>query len=349
MDWGYINARMRGMKSRLLDRRALDNLVLQPDLESLIAELEKTPYKSDIIEAKVQYTGVLCIEYALRKNFTRTFRKILSFVKEEEAKKYIALFLHRWDVQNIKTILRGKNIHITNEEILDCLVPAGELDEATLIELVRQPDVRAVIDMLATWQIVYAKPLTKEYPAFLKTGDLALLECALDEYYYSDALEQVKHPGYNNGLIHTIISLEIDVVNLRTILRMIRDHVDPKEAEKFLVSGGSEFDQRQLVHLLTLHSIEEVTEELKTTPYRFLADLPPSVMRTQKISVIEKQLEKFLVQKGVGAFLGDPLSVASVIGYFWAKYNEITNIRIISRCKTADFPLEQMKEELVYV
>jgi V/A-type H+-transporting ATPase subunit C len=51
----------------------------------------------------------------------------------------------------------------------------------------------------------------------------------------------------------------------------------------------------------------------------------------------------------VGTFLFDPLSVASLIGYFWAKYNEITNIRIISRCKTADFPVENLKEELVYV
>jgi V/A-type H+-transporting ATPase subunit C len=130
---------------------------------------------------------------------------------------------------------------------------------------------------------------------------------------------------------------------------MIRDHIAPEEAQKFLISGGKEFDRRKLDHLLTLHSIEEVTEELKTTPYRFLADLPPSVMRTQKISVIEKHLERFLVQKGVNAFLGDPLSVASVIGYFWAKYNEITNIRIISRSKTADFSSEQLKEELVYV
>lgn len=349
MDWGYINARMRGMKSHLLDKHALDNLVLQPDLESLIAELEKTPYKDDIIEARVQYSGVLCIEYALRKNFTRTFRKILKYVREDEAERFITIFLHRWDVQNIKTILRGKNIHITNEEILDCLVPAGELDEATLIELVRQPDVRAVIDMLATWRIVYAKPLTEEYPAFAKSGDLALLECALDEFYYAEALEQVKAPSYNNGLIRNILSLEIDVVNLRTILRMIRDHIDPEEAKKFLISGGKEFNDRELDHLLTLHSIEEVVEELKTTPYRFLSEIPAPAVRTQKISVIEKQLEKFLVQKGVGAFLGDPLSVASVIGYFWAKYNEITNIRIISRCKTADFSVEQLKEELVYV
>jgi V/A-type H+-transporting ATPase subunit C len=72
-------------------------------------------------------------------------------------------------------------------------------------------------------------------------------------------------------------------------------------------------------------------------------------VRSQKISAIEKELERFLIRKGVGAFLLDPLSVASVIGYFWAKYNEITNIRIISRCKTADFPVEHLKEELVYV
>ena len=350
MDYGYINARMRGMKSRLLSHRALDDLILKPDIESLIADLENGPYRDDIIEAKGHVSGILCIEYALRQNFIRTFRKIQNFARQEaEAEEYIQIFLHRWDVQNIKTILRGKNIHIPNEEILECLVPAGELDEATIIELVRQPDVRAVVDMLATWKIGYAKPLTKEYPAFAKSGDLALLECALDEYYYADALEQVKNPTYNNGLIRNIISLEIDVVNLRTILRMIRDHIDPSEAKKFLINGGKEFNSRKLDHLLSLHSIEEVVEELKTTPYRFLADLPPSAMRTQKISVIEKQLEKFLVQKGVNAFLGDPLSVASVIGYFWAKYNEITNIRIISRCKTADFPVEHLREELVYV
>ena len=100
---------------------------------------------------------------------------------------------------------------------------------------------------------------------------------------------------------------------------------------------------------IALHSIEEVIKELEKTPYRFLADVPEIAIKTQKISVMEKQLEKFLIRKGVSAFSGDPLSVASVIGYFWAKYNEVTNIRIISRCKTVDLPDEQLKEELVYV
>jgi V/A-type H+-transporting ATPase subunit C len=338
------------MKSRLLDHRALDNLILQPDLESLIGELEKTPYCEDIVAARGKYTGLPCIEHALRDNFTRTFRKILGFVRLEEAEQYITIFLHRWDVQNIKTILRGKNIHVTNEEIRDCLVPAGELDEATLTELVRQPDVRAVIDLLATWHIPYARPLTEGFAAFARTGDLSVLECSLDRYYYRDALDKVKTPTANNAMIRDVIAIEIDVLNIRTVLRMINDQVSPEDAAPFLIEGGREFNSKDLDHLFRLHSSDEVIAALGTTRYRFLGTAPEQEgLRTRKISVIERQLEKFLVQQGVGMFRKDPLSAASLIAYFWAKYNEITNIRIISRCKTADFPVENLREELVYV
>ncbi|MCK9579196.1 MAG: ATP synthase A1 subunit C [Methanoregula sp.] len=349
MDYGYINARMRGMKSRLLSHSTLNDLVTRPDLDSLITDLENTPYRDEIIKAKGQMTGILCIEYALRENFTHTFRKIQNFAKQEEAEQYIVIFLHRWDVQNIKTILRGKNIHVTNEEILSCLVPAGEMDQATLQELLKQPDVRAVIDMLATWRIRYAKCLTEAFPEFFRIKDLAVLECALDRYYYTDAIDSVRVPGYNNQIIRDFIQLEIDVTNIKTVLRMIRDHVGPDDARRYLVGGGKEFDERKLNHMLTLPAIEDVVKYLAATPYRFLADIPESAIRTQRISVIEKQLERFLIKKGVGAFLLEPLSVASVIGYFWAKYNEITNIRIISRCKTADVSPDLLKEELIYV
>lgn len=350
MDYGYINARMRGMKSRLLSARALDDLILKPDIESLMMDLENSPYREDIVEAKSRLSGILAIEAALRQNFIRTFRKIQDFTRgEEEAKNYISIFLHRWDVQNIKTILRGKNIHATPEEILDCLVPAGELDEVTLKELLRQPDVKAVIDLLATWQIRFARPLTESFPEFIKTKDLAVIECALDRYYYADAIAAVSAHTYNNTLIRDLLALEVDVVNIRTVLRMVRDRVDPADAKRYLIWGGREFDEETLIQLLSLSSIEDVVKIIGAKKYRFLSAVPDSAVRTQKISVIEKELERYLIRKGAESFRLDPLSIASVVGYFWAKYNEITNIRIISRCKTADFPVENLKEELVYV
>ena len=77
--------------------------------------------------------------------------------------------------------------------------------------------------------------------------------------------------------------------------------------------------------------------------------MPNEVLKAGKISVLEKELEKYLIKLGISRFLGDPLSIAIPIAYIWAKYNEITNIRIIARCKTADVPEKELRGELVYV
>ena len=48
-------------------------------------------------------------------------------------------------------------------------------------------------------------------------------------------------------------------------------------------------------------------------------------------------------------FRGDPLSFTIVIGYLWAKLNEVTNIRVIARCREAGMPDELMESEIFYV
>lgn len=349
MDYAYVNARIRGMKSRLLSRHQYEELMFQPDLDSLMTVLEKTPYGGEITKAKGTHAGIVAIELALRNDFVKTFRKIAKIVREEEAEKYLRIFLHRWDVQNIKSILRGKNIHATNEEILSCLVPVGELDEVTLTEVLKQPDLKAVIDLLATFEIIYAKPLTQAFPDFVKEGDISILECALDKFYYADALACVPSASYNDTLIRELIATEIDVINIRTVLRLVRDRTPWEDAEKFLVAGGKEVRDRDLKRLMGLHTIEEVVADLGQTSYRFLRELPEATIRTGKISPLEKQLENYLIRKGTSSFLKDPLSIALIVGYFWAKYTEITNIRIISRSKMAFLSEDQIKEELVYV
>ncbi len=55
----------------------------------------------------------------------------------------------------------------------------GELDDTTMVELIKQPDVKAVIDLLATWGISYAKPLTRSFKDILKKGILPSLSMPL--------------------------------------------------------------------------------------------------------------------------------------------------------------------------
>ncbi len=348
MDYGYANARIRGMKSRLLSHGALDELIMRPDIDSLIAELEKTPYKDDVVEASGKYSGVYCIEYALRKNYTRTFNKILGFVEGTPAERYIRILLRRWDVQNIKTVLRGKSIHATAEEIVECLVPAGDLDDVTLGEMIKQPDVRAAIDLMATLDIKYAKPLTAQFKKYADAHSLVVLESALDRFYYDGALSETKGNSYDERFIRNILRWEIDVINLKTALRMVRDKVGMEEAKDLFIPGGLRLDKNDLAAILETKSVKGALERLKGTSYGFMANIPEEHLRKEKISELEKQLDRFMIRKGLNAFNGDPLSIAIAIGYFWAKYNEITNIRVIARCKTADVPEEGLRGELFY-
>jgi len=349
VEYDYVNARIKGMKSRLLAPPLFETLILKPDVESIIAELENTPYKQEIEKATVQYSGIKCIEVALRKDFANTFRKILGFMKGGESETYINILLSRWDIQNIKTILRGKNIHMTSAEIVECLVPAGQLDDTTLIELIKQPDVKAVIDLLATWGIEYAKPLTRNFKEYSEKRDLTLLEYAIDKFYYENALEKLGEDSYDDRILLDMITTEIDVTNIKNVLKMIRDKIEIEEAETFLIKGGITLNIEKLLSMLRSGTLEGAIKVLDATPYKFLSELPADVFKTEKISLFEKELEKYLIKRGISRFLGDPLSIAVAVGYVWAKYNEITNIRIIARCKTADITEKEIREELIYV
>jgi V/A-type H+-transporting ATPase subunit C len=337
------------MKRRLLDPSVFEILILKPDVESIITELTNTSYKDEIEKARVQYHGIMCIEVALRRDFSAAFRKILQFMKGDESEKYIKILLGRWDVQNIKTILRGKNIHIPSAEIMECLVPAGELDDTTMVELIKQPDIKAVIDLLATWGISYAKPLTRNFKEYSEKRDLAILEYAIDRFYYKNAIRAVNGESYDDRLVREMVMTEIDVTNIKIVLKMIRDKIDVDEARDYLIEGGKSLDIEKLLSMVRAGSLEGAIKLLETTPYSFLTKVPNEILKAGKISVLEKELEKYLIKLGISRFLGDPLSIAIPIAYIWAKYNEITNIRIIARCKTADVPEKELRGELVYV
>ncbi len=328
MEYAYVNARIRAMKSRLLDPSLLEQLINKPDLDSLITELEKTTYREELEKAGVLYSGITRIEVAIRKDLVKTFRTILNLIKGGDTETFLTIILHRWDVQNIKTILRGKKIQENPSEILECLVPAGELDEAALTELVKQPDVKAVIDLLATWGMVYARPLTLHFKEFADTGDMLVLEYALDTFYFEDAISKLKAGESDDArILKDIIITEIDINNIKTVLRVIRDRIDLEEAKRYFMKGSPEIGTEKLLSMMKAGTVEGALKQLEQTPYQFLTKIPPEYIVAEKISAFEKELERYHIKKAESLFLGDPLSIAIPIAYIWAKYTEVTPLR----------------------
>ncbi len=349
MEYGYENARIRGMHSRLLDRKGYETLLVQPDISTMITEMEKTPYKIDIEEGAVLYPGIRGVEYALRKNLAATFSKIHRLFAGSDAETFIKIFVSRYDIHNIKTILRGMHIHVSPEEITECLIPAGSLSSALLHDLLKQPDVRAVVDLLATWEVIYARPLTAHMEEYSQTNTISSLEYALDLFHYENSRKSLNRKKRDHLLFGSILAAEIDSVNIKTALRMNRESIPPEEAENYYLPGGTHLTLPLFRHLVTAPSITEAIAVLQGTSYEFLVALPFQSVRNAELSLIEKEMDRYLTRKGAALFRSDPLGGILVIGYLFAKQNEVTNIRIIGRFKTAMISDSDVEENLLYV
>jgi V/A-type H+-transporting ATPase subunit C len=268
----------------------------------------------------------------------------------DEADYLVTTLLGRWDVFNIKTILRAKHMHLNAEELRDGLLPAGLLGQVDLDALAMVEDVRAVVDTAVTWGLPLAVPLREGYAEFMKTGELASIELALDQYYVLWASRRLGKRGANARLARKVLQIQIDVGNLVMVLRLQKADAETVAAEQFFMPGGAVVGIDLYRELAAMSDIDEVLDRLRGTPYgKILDDVAMLYLEQNSISVFERALEDLLVRKTVGMGRGDPLGVGVAIAYLWAKQNEITNIRIVVKGKAVGMPLDRVRKELILV
>lgn len=348
-DYGYGNARLRGMRSRLLGRAYFEQLSQAPDLSHVISELSNTEYGPDLDETLIHGRTAAEVDEALKRNMVRTYRKVLGFLNEE-ARGLTVTLLGRWDLFNIKTIVRGKHMHLIAGEIVDSLIPVGQLSTVDLTALASVDDVKMLVDTAATWQLPYTEALREGYRAYMVSGDLADLELALDAYYSEWAAKRLSHRGANTALARRILGIQVDLINLITVFRLLKADVADISIERFFLRGGNIVTEEMYQGLSRLSDVDEMLDALRGTPYgRVLEDAAVAYIEEGSIAVFERALEDLLMRKAIGSHAQDPLGLGVVISYLWSKQNEVTNLRIVVKSIAVGMPVERMKKELILV
>jgi V/A-type H+-transporting ATPase subunit C len=348
-DYGYGNARVRGMRSRLLTPRFFDELMETTDIHKIIQKLIDTEYGPDIETAIIKGRTPAAMDEAFRANMVATFQKVMGFLNSE-AYDLMTTLLGRWDLFNIKSIVRGKHMHLKAEEIEDGLYAVGALTPVELHVLVNAEDIRAVVDTLVTWGSPYAVPLRENLAEYGETGNLATLELALDRYYYEWASARLRGRRANVVLARRILGLQADSINLLTVFRLLKSDVGGIEPSTFFLPGGAFIDEALFDSLAAMSDVDEVLDSLKNTPYgRNLEAVISNYVEESSLSVFERALEDYVMRKALDSGRGDPLGVGITVGYLWAKQNEVTNLRIIVKGTAVGMPSDRMRKELILV
>ena len=350
----YYNARVRAMKSTLFAPSRLGDLLERGGLEELIEVLLNSPYEHEMAEALATHKGADAVEDAVSRSLVTSLRKLLRLA-DESFKRPAALFLLRWDLAAVKSLLRVRHLELTAEEGASALCPGPTLTVPLLRNLAGRESMPDVVAGLVAWNPELCACLPPELPAYRRIHSVAVFEEALDRRYFVETVEALRTPGQHAEvaaedawLLGRALAMEIDRVNLRVLFAALSSRA-PGEATMARVMPQGTFPLRILRRMAYSGSVAETMEMLGRTPYRSLVEGLYPFMQTGRFSSLERFIDLAHITELRRMARRYIFSIAVLIDYAWQKSNEVTNLRLIARGHARHVPRARVREGLLYV
>lgn len=332
-DFGYINARVRGLKSRLLGPEFFTQAVGDTDFAAFASTLAQSPYGRELEEAQSRESGLSAIDHALARNFHHTTRSILNF-SDGRPHDLIALLLREYDLRNLKAIARAKHAERGQEELVGVLLPAGELKPAVLEMLAAQPDLPAVAQALAVTKHPLASAFSRAARLYAQDGDLRGFELSLDRAYYASLLADAERLDAPDDLLRHI-RREIDATNLRTALKVRGTEAATGE---LFVRGGKEIS-RATFDAIAGDPSPGALAALQGTSFARVAE-------SDSLGGAERIVRAVVDESARRLAHGDPLGIGVVADFLRRKEAETARLRLLARGKFYSVPRERLEKEL---
>lgn len=346
-DFGYINARVRALQGLLLPLRSLEDGLGTGSLDEFTTFLGSTPYATAVAEALTVTKGIAGVEEGLRRDFQHTIDHVVRLAGGR-ARRLLRLVLGRWELFNVKTVLRGLHARVELERVMGSTVPFGLLDETALKELARQGDVKGALDLLAQWRLPYAAALVRAYPRYRDRNDLHVLETALDRAFFASALRWLDADRPDDVVVAGHLRREIDLILTGYALRAMHHGAQSAELDEVFIAGGSTITREVFERLCAARTLPEFSAALPHSAYA--ACILEQIGRTlepRRLFALDRALQSCFIKATMRLGVARPLSISFTIAYLWRKMSEITNLRLIARGKYASLPRAEIEALMV--
>lgn len=337
----YLNpsARVRARKGRLFDEKQISELVDANNVDDVTNYLRGSP---DYAEHLDEYPLEKALDVQLGETYDMVARLAPSSVQSS-----FKVLAKQSDIDNIKSLLIAKEAGLDKEATEELLIPAGSLYE----DISRLSDAETVTDVVAGLDgTEYAPVLEEVIPQYENTGMVLPFESALNKYYLEKLLKSTESPAdENTQILYSYIGNQVDVANIKLILRAKADGLDYDAISPYMISNGYQLREWKLKDLMESQDVTGVISSLEGTKYAdVLTELLPEYNETGSVAIFEKALDKFLVDSVKSASMKKPIGIGPIIGYLSQKEVEIRNLKVIARAKReADFPVSRLREMLV--
>jgi len=334
----YAFARVSAMKAKLIKPDDYHKL-LKMDLPSITRYLQDTQYRDSITKLSSEFSGMELMDRALRRSEILTYKKLRKICPNDVV-EVIDLYLTRGDFQNLKVVLRGLYSNAAREEVLPLLEPIGKYGRKHFETLFETGSCQKA---LLQSKIVSEKEIKEEYEAYRQSNKLIELENRLDHIFYTKAMEGAKSLSDHGDAFKKFLLRDIDVLNIRNLLRFKQEGVPIDEIEKLLIIEGLRLNRNKLHSLAKKDTVESLLTALSKTYYAKYVDFEGDIV------AIELQLKKFHLKQAFVTSRRNPLSISTILGYMIRKLIEIKNLRSLIKSKHLGIDADYVEKNLLVI
>lgn len=346
MSYEYLNTRLRIMRANLLGPQQFRSLFQSHDLDAFVNVLAETDYGPEIEMSSVEYEGYELVENALIRHTQRVFSKMYE-IAFDEAKTLIRILLERFEVFNLKTILRGFHVGSEAEVIRRSLFPTILYPTEFYQDLLKREDISAIVDELLTVGNRYYRPVSRVYSEYEASGKLALLESALDQHYFGGSRQRLREIASPNAeYVERLLGREVDILNLVYALRVIEAGLETEEKYRYILGDGERLDEERVRKLLDSPDKGAFTRRLEETPYgRGLGEISEEITANE----FQERLEGLLYRQNCRFDFRRPFDIHMAATLIWRLNAEETNLRVIGSGLAREAAKQEVADRLIWV
>ncbi len=320
-DYLYISARIHAMENKLLTRERMERMLTARSAEEAAKVLSECGY-GDFPSLTPD-----AIERTLDAARLSLFAELRRAAPDPAI---VDVFCIKYDYHNAKVLLKAEATGQSPDELL---LDAGRYPAARLKEDYVQGD-------LSRYSAAFAQAVTQARELLASSGDPQAADLLLDRAYYAEMLAAAR--SARSSFLEGYVQLSIDSANLRSVVRAARMGRGPDFLRRVLLPDGNVKTDRLLsagtggadlaglfAHTYLTAAAQEGAEAMRGGSL------------TQFERLCDNALTAYLSQGKRVAFGEHPL-----IGYLYAKENELTTIRIILTGRLAGLDAETIRERL---
>jgi V/A-type H+-transporting ATPase subunit C len=281
--------------------------------------------------------------YQLRKHLVYAF-SATARLTPEPARELVVQLSRRYEVDNLKALLRGVETGESWDRVRYVLFPLGPHSVLPAEEMIQAETVEAAVEQLRGTP--YYQTLSHALRRYAAERSLFPLEVALDLDYWRELWREANQlPSSDRAHARPVIGSLLDANNLMWAIRYrVNHHMSEEEIINYTLPLGYRVRDEHIRAIAAGADIAQVVSEI----YPMLAETAPLLREPrQGLPQLEVQLQRHVANECRQAFVGHPFNVGIPLAYLVLMELEIQDLTVLIEAKSSQVPSEGFRRYLV--